>query len=476
MRKTTLATQFRQTFILIVVSSIIASIITILIAVFLLALSLNKTIYPPNFYEKQVPKVEAYIRSENTNILSPSSESGLKSVIQGDDLLYQTVDYNGNILYGTLSSKLFENKEELLSDFADSTILRNQYYIKTVPIEENGEFMGAVLLAYKIKMTFINTAGKVVAVFFTISLFSPFIYLFGFTMYFSKKFARKINQPLQLLAEASKKVKEQDLGFEIDYHAENELGKLCEAFSEMQNELKKSLSAQWKVEQDRSEMVTALAHDLKSPLSVIMVYTDALIEDNADGNEELKAFLQVIHENAEKSANLVRQMQYTSDLERFDSELNLVPVNLSDFLQKKINDYELQAHNAGIRLIWNIQGDVPDKMQIDTGKLTRIFDNVILNSLQYTPEGGHIDITVKIDGHTVFYKISDTGCGFSSKDLKKATERFYRGDEARQSKGNHSGLGLYIVKQLVEQLGGTLYIKNTESGGACVMFDHKIIF
>lgn len=476
MRKTTLATQFRQTFILIVVSSIIASIITILIAVFLLALSLNKTIYPPNFYEKQVPKVEAYIRSENANILSPSSESGLKSVIQGDDLLYQTVDYNGNILYGTLSSKLFENKEELLNDFADSTILRNQYYIKTVLIEENGEFKGAVLLAYKIKMTFINTAGKVVAVFFAISLFSPFIYLFGFTMYFSKKFARKINQPLQLLSEASKKVKEQDLDFEIDYHAENELGKLCEAFSEMQNELKKSLSAQWKVEQDRSEMVTALAHDLKSPLSVIMVYTDALIEDNPDGNEELKAFLQVIHENAEKSANLVRQMQYTSDLERFDSELNLVPVNLSDFLQKKINDYELQAHNAGIRLIWNIQGDVPDKMQIDTDKLTRIFDNVISNSLQYTPEGGHIDITVKIDGHTVSYKISDTGCGFSSKDLKKATERFYRGDEARQSKGNHSGLGLYIVKQLVEQLGGTLYIKNTESGGACVMFDHKIIF
>lgn len=475
MRKATLAAQFRQTFILIVVSSIIASIITILIAVFLLAVSLNKTIYPPDFYEKQVPKIEAYIRSENKNILSPSGESGLKSVIQGDGLLFQAVDHNGNILYGTLSSKLFVNKEELLSDFADSTILRNQYYIRTVPIEENGEFKGAVLLAYKIRMTFINTAGKFVAVFLILSLFSPFIYLFGFAMFFSKKFAKKINQPLQLLAEASKKVKEQDLDFKIDYHAENELGKLCEAFSEMQNELKKSLSTQWKLEQDRSEMVTALAHDLKSPLSVIMVYTDALIEDNPDGNEELKAFLQVIHENAEKSANLVRQMQYTSDLERFDSELNLVPVNLSDFLQKKINEYELQAHKTRIGLIWNIQGNVPDKMQIDPDKLTRVFDNVISNSLQYTPEGGHIDITVKIGEHTVFYKVSDTGCGFSSKDLKKATERFYRGDEARQSKGNHSGLGLYIVKQLVEQLGGTLYIKNTESGGACVMFDHKMI-
>lgn len=474
MRKATLATQFRQASILIVVSSIIASIITITISVFLLAVSLNKTIHPPNFYEKQVPKVEAYIHSENTNILSPSSESGLKSVIQGDGLLYQIVDYNGNILYGTLSSQPFENKEELLSDFVGLTVLCDHYYIRTVPVEKNGEFEGAVLLAYKIRMTFINTVGKFVAAFFILSLFSPFIYLFGFTVLFSKKFAKKINQPLQLLVEASGKVKNQDLDFKIDYYAENELGKLCEAFSEMQNELKKSLSTQWKLEQDRSEMVTALAHDLKSPLSIIMVYTDALIEDNPDGNEELKTFLKVIHENAEKSANFVRQMQYTSDLERCGTELNLESVNLSDFLQKKINEYVLQAHKMGVKLFWNIQDNVSDKMQIDTDKLTRIFDNVISNSLQYTSEGGYIDITVKIDEHTVSYKISDTGCGFSSKDLKKATERFYRGDEARQSKGNHSGLGLYIVKQLVDQLGGTLYIKNTETGGACVMFNHNI--
>lgn len=473
MRKETLATQFQKTFILIVVSSIIASIITILISSFMLVISLNKTIYPPDFYEKQVPKIEEYIRSENENILSPSSESGLKNIIQGDGLLYQTIDYNGNILYGTFSSKPFENKEELLSDFMGSTVLWDQYYIRTVPVEKNGEFEGAVLLAYKIRMTFINTAGKLVATFFILSLFSPFIYLFGFTILFSKKYAKKINQPLQLLVDASRKVKNQDLDFEIDYHAENELGKLCGAFSEMQNELKKSLSTQWKLEQDRSEMVTALAHDLKSPLSIIMVYTDALIEDNPDGNEELKTFLKVIHENAEKSANLVKQMQYTSDLERYGSELNLESVNLSDFLKKKINEYEVQAHKIGVQLSWNMQDNVSDKMQIDTDKLARIFDNVISNSLQYTPEGGYIDIAVKIDEHTVSYKISDTGCGFSSKDLKKATERFYRGDEARQSKGNHSGLGLYIVKQLVDQLGGTLDIKNTETGGACVIFSHK---
>lgn len=473
MKKTSLTIQFRQTFVLIVISSIVASIITIALSAFLLVVSMNKTIYPPNFYERQVPYVEAYIRSENTNILA--SKSGIKDVIQGDGLFYQVVDNNGDILYGTFPIKLFTTKDELFDELLNSIVLRHKYYVKTIPIEENGEFMGAVLLAYKIKMTFVNTAGKFVAAFFSLSLISPFIYLFGFTLIFSKRFSEKINYPLQLLVEASREIKDKNLDFEIEYHSDNELGKLCEAFSDMQLELKKSLSAQWKMEQERSEMVASLAHDLKSPLSIIMGYTDALIEDNSNANDELKEFLTIIRDNTEKSTNLVRQMQYISDLERQSSEVCFTPVNLENFLQKKVNEYALQAIKKRIHLTWKIQSEVPFEIQIDTDKLTRIFDNIISNSLQYTPNEGHIDIDVKADDERIFYKISDTGCGFSPKDLKMATERFYRGDEARQSEGNHSGLGLFIVKQLVEQLGGTLQIENGKSGGACVIFYHTLV-
>ena len=198
-----------------------------------------------------------------------------------------------------------------------------------------------------------------------------------------------------------------------------------------------------------------------------------MIEDNSSGNDELKEYLTIIRDNTERSANLVRQMQYISDLERKSSELCLTPINLEDFLQKKVNEYTLQAIKKGINLTWIIQPEVHCEIQIDTDKLTRIFDNIISNSLQYTPHGGHIDIDVRMNGQKIVYKVSDTGCGFSPKDLRKATQRFYRGDEARLSEGNHSGLGLYIVKQLVEQLGGTLQIKNGEFGGACVIDVYK---
>ncbi|EGT4232117.1 TPA: HAMP domain-containing histidine kinase [Clostridioides difficile] len=474
MKNQSLITQFRHTFIFIIIASIVATVITYVFALYLYIHSLNKDIYPPNYYERQVPRIEKYINEKNITLLSQSNEEGLKRTIRGDDMLYQVVDNNGNILYGTNPKKLFKTKEELFNNFINKTV-RKGGYIHTVPIKgDNGKIEGAVILFYQVKITFANSRGRFVFAVIIMALFSPFIYIVGFTRWLSKRFVKNINQPLHLLIDASKKIKEKDLDFEIDYYSDNELGKLCSAFSEMKDELKGSLSAQWKMEQERVEMVEALAHDLKSPLSIILGYTDALIGNNTDDNEKLHRYLTVIRENTEKSAALVQKMQYTSDLEKSNIQLNLVPINLPEFLRQKVQDYELQAHQKEVELILKMKGNIQSPIQIDVDRLTRIFDNIISNSLQYTPSGGNISITVKDEKNCISYEICDSGRGFSSKDLKKALDKFYRGDEARQTKGGHSGLGLYIVKQLVEQLGGSVKIENSKSGGACVKFWHSI--
>ncbi|HBE9730338.1 TPA: HAMP domain-containing histidine kinase [Clostridioides difficile] len=474
MKNQSLIAQFRHTFIFIIIASIVATVITYIFAIYLYIYSLNKDIYPPNYYERQVPRIEKYINEKNIALLSQSNEEGLKRTIRGDDMLYQVVDNNGNILYGTNPKKLFKTKEELFNNFINRTV-RKGGYIHTVPIKgDNGKIEGAVILFYQVKITFANIRGRFVFAVIIMALFSPFLYIVGFTRWLSKRFVKNINQPLHLLIDASKKIKEKDLDFEIDYYSDNELGKLCSAFSEMKDELKGSLSAQWKMEQERVEMVEALAHDLKSPLSIILGYTDALISNNTDDNEKLHRYLTVIRENTEKSAALVQKMQYTSDLEKSNIQLNLVPINLPEFLRQKVQDYELQAHQKEVELILKMQGNIQSPIQIDVDRLTRIFDNIISNSLQYTPSGGNISITVKDEKNCISYEICDSGRGFSSKDLKKALDKFYRGDEARQTKGGHSGLGLYIVKQLVEQLGGSVKIENSKSGGACVKFWHSI--
>ncbi|MGX9754849.1 HAMP domain-containing sensor histidine kinase [Clostridioides difficile] len=472
-----LSAQFRRTLFLIMITSVLASLITYagVIMFFIRALN-NNEIYGENYYEQQIPKIEKYIHKKNTTIISPSNAEDLNNLIHGDGLFYQVVDNDSNFIYGTYKKQVFKTKEELFSKL-NTKIMDSGNFVKVVPvIDDSGKIEGAVLFVYQLKLTYANgnengywKDDRVIM----IALLSPFIYIIGFTILFSRILAKNINRPLKLLMDSSQKIKEKNLDFEIDYYADNELGKLCSAFSEMKDELKKSLSAQWKIEQERVEMVEALAHDLKSPLSIVKVYSEALVDDT-EISEEQRQYLEVIEANVEKSVSLVQQMQYTSELEKSCIQLQLTPVNLTQFLEQKVYYYELEARKKEISIILNIQSDIEEPVLIDIEKLERIFDNIVSNSLRYTPAGGEIKISAKAEKEYMSYEICDSGTGFSAKDMHKVFEKFYRGDEARQTEGGHSGLGLYIVKQLVEMLGGSIKIENAKCGGACVIFQHKI--
>ncbi|MBM6615063.1 HAMP domain-containing histidine kinase [Desemzia sp. RIT804] len=474
MKNRSLVTQFRFTFTWIVIASIIATVITYTFAAILYVQAQNKSIYPANYYEQQIPEIDQYIREENVSLLSQSGEKGLQDIISGDGIHYQVLDGDGNILYGTNQENLFETKKKLFYQL-NTTFRQQDKYIHAVPIiDENGKIAGAIALSYQMKLSYVEDNGLWVAAVLTIALLSPFLYIVAFTWLFSKVFVKNINYPLQILMDASRKIKEKDLDFKINYHSENELGKLCDAFSEMKEELKISLSTQWKMEQERVEMVEALAHDLKAPLSIIRGYSEALLESNINDNEKLRKYLAVIKGNSEKSSALVQQMQYTSDLEKSYGQLQLVPINLPEFLKQKVHNYELQAKQKKIDILLKIEGNMQSPFLIDADRLERILDNIVSNSLQYTPTRGKINIFVIAEKTHISYKICDSGNGFNSKDMERAFDKFYRGDEARQTKDGHSGLGLYIVRKLIEQLNGSIEVINAELGGACVIFTHQI--
>lgn len=476
MKNRSLTVQFRITLVLIVTASLIATLLTYGGAIVLFQHAVhNNKINPQNYYEQQIPKITDYVRGKKSDILSLASEEGLENVIQGTGLSYQVVNENGNILYGTYSDRIFETKEQFY-DNLNMTLLIAGNYIRIVPvIDAYGKIQGAVSLAYQLTLSAANNENAWITYAIIFVALSPLFYFIAFIFLFSRMLSKNITRPLQLLKEGSRQIIDKNLDFEIDYHAQNELGELCTAFTEMKDELKKSLSAQWRMEQERVEMVEALAHDLKSPLSVIKAYAEALTDDTKV-NEEQQQYLDVIEENIEKSVSLVRQMQYTSDLESSAVPLNLVPVNLSEFMERKVHDYEFQAERKEITIRLNLRGDIPNSFLTDPGKLERILDNILANSLRYTPTGGQIWIAVKAENQYISYEIRDSGTGFSTEDMQRVFEKFYRGDKARQTKDGHSGLGLYITRQLVELLGGTIKVCNLNSGGACVVFDHKIFY
>ncbi|EIE5877926.1 HAMP domain-containing histidine kinase [Listeria monocytogenes] len=474
MRNRSLVSQFRLNFTWIIIASLLATIITYAFAGMLYIQERNKSIRPANYYEQQIPKIDKYIRKENTKLLSDSEEQNLQNEMEGDGIDYQVVNEENQILYGNNEIKIFNTQKQLFNHL-NITSRQQDNFVHVVPIFDNhGNITGAVLLSYKLKLSYENN-GLWIVVGIIVALLSPFLYIIGFTWIFSKLFVKNIQYPIELLMDAAQNIKEKNLDFEINYHSENELGKLCNAFSEMKDELQKSLSAQWKMEQERIEMVESLAHDLKTPLSIILGYSESLLESNTEDQEKTYRYLSVIKRNSEKSSELVQRMQYTSDLERNTPKAQLISTNLAKFLKQKIHHYELQAKEKEITIHLKTEGNIQTHFLIDTEKLERILDNIVSNSLQYTPNGGYINISVKIEDHKISYKVCDSGKGFTAKDLEKAFNKFYRGDEARQSKDGNSGLGLYIVKKLVRQIGGSIQIQNEKNGGACIIFTHSKI-
>lgn len=436
-KKGSLVREFRYTAVKIVAVTAVTALLTVRAAGVLFYRSLYRDIYPSNYYEQQIPDLTAWVREQNDKLLSEEGARTLADRLGEGGILYLVADAQGKVIGKNMPFAPYGSAEELFRNYMNPGLsVYEGYYIRTVPLVQNDRTAGAVL----------------------------------FTLYFSKRYTGKINRPLKLLSEAAVKIGERDLDFTIDYHADNELGMLCDAFAKMQEELKKSLSAQWDMEQKRTEMVAALAHDLKSPLSLIMVYVEALEEDYREDGGELSEFLSVIRENAEKGAALVRQMQITADLDQPGAGIQTEPVNIRAFLEGQVQAYRLQAEREQVEIQLAVSEEVPSLVDTDRERLVRILDNLISNSLQYTPAGGRITLSAERCGDFIRYTVEDTGCGFDARDLKKAFDRFYRGDEARGTKGAHAGLGLFIVKQLAGQLGGDAEVGNTEAGGARVTF------
>lgn len=470
-KRKSLAATFRRSFVLIVVFSLISTIITYLLSMLLFNFALNsEKINPANYYENKIPVIEKYVESNGIDVLKRDSETELKNIVKGYDFFYQVVDINNKEKYTNFDKKVFNDKSEFQKSI-NKTISKNNYYVNSIPIfDKEGKLEGAVLIMYKISLIAANS-NKILLRFISIFIILvPFLYIILFTIILSKRITKKISRPINILVDGTNKIKEKNLDFDLDYDEDDELGDLCKAFSDMKDELKDSLSKQWQLEQDRVEMVSSLAHDLKSPLSIIKIYSEAILDDN-NINDDTKEYIEVIEKNIDKSISLVQQMQYTSEIDNSKLEIKELEINIREFLEEKIEEYKLKANQKKASVGLCVSTDVPEVINVDVEKLERILDNVVSNSIQYIDFGGKVEVSARFENDKIIYSVIDDGVGFDKEDIDKAFDKFYRGDKARQ--GVHSGLGLYISKQLCEILGGEIKIFNVEKGSK-IEFSHKI--
>ena len=279
------------------------------------------------------------------------------------------------------------------------------------------------------------------------------------------RFAKKLRLQLVPLFEATSEVAKQNLDFEVGHSNIKEFEDVLISFSHMKESLKASLEQQWKAEQMQKEQIAALAHDLKTPLTVIQGNADLISETELD--EEQRLYTEYISSSSEQMQLYIRTL---IDISRATTgyQLHMEDINLPAYVEQLQGQIAALCQTKKIGLQIEIES-LPAVLSADKLLMERAILNVVNNALDYSPQDSHISILIAGDKRSLKISVTDAGPGFSQEDLLHAEEQFYMADRSRSS-NLHFGMGLFITKSIVQQHGGQLILSNSEkTGGAQVI-------
>lgn len=252
--------------------------------------------------------------------------------------------------------------------------------------------------------------------------------------------------------------------------------KVEERTLEMQNsnlELEKAYHDLSLLEKARKLMLTNISHDLKTPMTLIQGYTEAILDGMFNTKEEQRRFLELIQSKISELSHLTDDISELSRLESRQIMLDIQSVSISSILAKVDGNYRSDVENTGLSFNVKVQDAPSGLVDVDINKLDRVFSNLIYNALRYTSEG-EIAISASIEENYAVFGVSDTGLGISSEDLPYIFDRLYTASKSRNSSKKSSGLGLAIAKEIIEYHGGKIWAENRSTKGSSFFFTLEV--
>lgn len=270
--------------------------------------------------------------------------------------------------------------------------------------------------------------------------------------------ARSITVPIRNLSTAVSDIEKGHLGKKVHVDSGTELGQLAEMF----NRMSETLAVNNRL---RRRFLADAAHELKTPLAVIQGHLEGMLEGVIEPNQKQIASLydETVHLN-----RLIKDLRDLSLAEAGQLELELQTVDMNQQIMKVLNMLAPLADEKNIRLHHSLQ-PVP-AISADIGRMSQVLYNLLTNAFRYTPENGYVEVSaapaVKWGKDWIEIIVSDSGAGIPAKDLPFVFEHFYRADQSRDRKSGGSGIGLAIVKQVVETHGGKVDVKSRQGEGS----------
>ena len=278
-------------------------------------------------------------------------------------------------------------------------------------------------------------------------------------------------RPIEKMEITVKSITEGELDFELHPEKDDEIGQLCKDIEEMRKRLKENAEEKLKNDKDNKELISNISHDLKTPITAIKGYVEGIMDGVADTPEKMNRYIKTIYNKANEMNTLINELTFYTKIDTNRIPYNFAPVRVNDYFNDCAENLSSELTNQGVEFGYfnYVEDDV--KIIADAEQLMRVVNNIISNSLKYMDkQQPRINLRVKDVGDFIQVELEDNGKGIDAKDLPYIFDRFYRTDASRNSSKGGSGIGLSIVKKIIEEHGGKIWATSRPGTGTVMYF------
>ena len=282
---------------------------------------------------------------------------------------------------------------------------------------------------------------------------------------------RSIAVPLVKLKKATKNIKEGNLDFVLEVEGNDEFSQLCQDFEEMRKRLKESTEEKILMDKENKELISNISHDLKTPITAVKGYVEGIMDGVADTPEKMDRYVRTIYNKTNEMDHLINELTFYSKIDTNRIPYTFSKLNVEDYFSDCAEELGLEMETRGIELVYAKYVEKDVQVIADGEQIRRVIHNIVSNAIKYMEKPrGIIQLRVKDVGDFIQVEIEDNGKGIAAKDLPYIFDRFYRTDVSRNSSKGGSGIGLSIVKKIMEDHGGKVWATSRLGIGTIMYF------
>ena len=381
-------------------------------------------------------------------------------VIRNEELYYSSNAAVTNLIFDKLPAHKWNKCQPDVGYYYDKL----ESYVKQIDFEFEDGSSGSLFLVAKVN-TLISKK-------LLINMFVAIVLILIFTSLMLTKWIHKgVFTPIAELNEAMKKIKDGNFDYSLSTTSEGEIGDLYRNYEDMRLRLKESAEEKQENERKNRELISNISHDLKTPITAIKGYVEGIMDGVTNSPEKMDKYIRTIYNKANDMDKLINELTTYSSIDNNRIPYNYQRINVADYFGDCVEEVGLDLESRNIKLNYCNLVDPATMIIADAEQMKKVINNIISNSVKYMDKPhGQIDIRILDESDFIRVEIEDNGKGIAQRDLQRIFERFYRTDASRNSAQGGRGIGLSIVKKIVEDHGGRIWATSKEGEGTCMHF------